>query len=162
MERTLHPSLVLIMTPRQIDVVVETFALMLKLKPDAGMEFYRRLFAIAPETRVLFKSDLYVQSRKLMDMLGTAIGSLHKTASLKQALADLGVRHASYGVKPSHYFLVGDALISTLAAVLGSAFDDEMRIAWMTLYREVSLAMLVGKANSAKETFGSRHIALGA
>ena len=155
-------SPVLIMTPRQIDVVTDTFALVLRLKPDAGMEFYRRLFATAPELRVLFKNDLYVQSRKLMDMLGTAIGSLHNSSALRQTLADLGARHTRYGVKPSHYFLVGDALISTLAAVLGSAFDDEARIAWTTLYRETSLAMLVGKASPARETRGVRQIALGA
>ena len=64
------------MTPEQIAIVKANFAQVVGQKEVVGMLFYDRLFAIAPETKSLFKGDLRTQSRKLMDTLALAIGML--------------------------------------------------------------------------------------
>ena len=50
-------------------------------KVAVGRIFYDRLFVIAPETRALFKDDIDGQSRKLIDTLSMAIGSVENPAA---------------------------------------------------------------------------------
>jgi len=46
------------MTPEQIAIVKANFAQVVGQKEFVGMLFYDRLFAIAPETKSLFKGEL--------------------------------------------------------------------------------------------------------
>jgi nitric oxide dioxygenase len=110
-------------------------------KMDAGRMFYERLFAIAPETRPLFKIDVENQARKLMDTLAVAISSLRDMPSLLVMLETMAIRHVSYGVRDEHYDKVGDALLWTLERVLGANFTPEVRAAWVTLYQTVASVM---------------------
>src|SRR6185437_14897558 len=55
------------MTPEQIQIIKLTFAQAMISKDQVGKLFYDRLFAIAPETRPLFKGSIEGQARKLMD-----------------------------------------------------------------------------------------------
>ena len=102
------------MTPEQIAIVKANFAQVVGQKEVVGMLFYDRLFAIAPETKSLFKGDLRTQSRKLMDTLALAIGMLRDMPTLVTTLEGLAKRHVAYGVKDEHYAQVGDALLWTL------------------------------------------------
>lgn len=140
------------MTPEQIDRVTDSFAEVLRRRQDAGMVFYQRLFAIAPELRPLFKSDLDVQARKLVDTLAAAIGSLHDTPALSAELRTMGERHRAYGVRRYDYLLVGEALIATLELALGG-LDPDTREAWVALYREVSMAMIAGAGYVERASF---------
>mgnify|MGYP006276269791 CR=1 FL=1 len=119
------------MTPEQIAIVKANFAQVVGQKEVVGMLFYDRLFAIAPETKSLFKGDLRTQSRKLMDTLGDM-------PTLVTTLEGLAKRHVAYGVKDEHYAQVGDALMWTLQNGLGSAFTADARAAWAALYQSVS------------------------
>jgi hemoglobin-like flavoprotein len=103
--------------------------------------FYDRLFAIAPDTRALFKSDIEEQSRKLMDKLALAIGSLRDTPALVGILQALSQRHVRYGVRDEHYDKVGEALLWTLEKAFGAAFTPDVRNAWATLYGVVATTM---------------------
>ena len=126
------------MTPEQIQIVKLTFAQAVANKQAVGRMFYDRLFAIAPETRTLFKGDIGVQSSKLMDTLALAIGMLRDMPSLIATLQSLGERHAGYGVKDEHYKPVGEALLWTLENGLGAAFTADAHIAWTALYAAVA------------------------
>jgi nitric oxide dioxygenase len=126
------------MTPEQIAIVKANFAQVVGQKEAVGMLFYDRLFAIAPETKSLFKGDLRTQSRKLMDTLALAIGMLRDMPTLVTTLEGLAKRHVAYGVKDEHYAQVGDALLWTLQNGLGSAFTADARAAWAALYQSVS------------------------
>jgi hemoglobin-like flavoprotein len=77
------------------------------IAPAAAALFYRHLFADAPELRALFRGDLQQQGDKLMRMLGWLVAHLDDMPALLPALADLGRRHAGYGVQASHYDRVG-------------------------------------------------------
>lgn len=130
------------MTSEQIDIVRSTFAQIFFNKEEVGRLFYRRLFAIAPETRPLFKGDVDAQGRKLIDTLGVAVSALRDMPRLKATLRDLGRRHRDYGVQPEHYEIVGKALLDTLEKSLGTAFDETARQAWTTLYGAVAGTMI--------------------
>ncbi|MFO1250474.1 MAG: globin domain-containing protein [Inhella sp.] len=70
-----------------------------------------------------FKSDLGDQGQRLLAMLGQAVALLDRPERLLPVLRQLGARHQGYGVQASHYTTVGQALLDTLAAGLGPAFN---------------------------------------
>lgn len=134
-------------TPRQIELVQDSFALVLPVTALAAETFYQKLFILAPDTRPLFRSDMAEQGRKLFLTLATVVDGLDHIEDVLPVAADLAVRHVSYGVQPPHYDAVGTALIETMSALLGDRFDAETRAAWETAY-----ALLAGEMLKAAET----------
>ena len=130
------------MTPQQIDLVQDSFALIVPRRAEASAIFYRRLFALAPETRVLFKGDLADQGRKLMQVLATIVRNLHDLGPLLDSVDYLAQRHVGYGVRDDHYAVVGQALIETLHECLGDSFTPATERAWGYAYTILSGRMI--------------------
>ena len=129
------------MTPEAIDLVQTSFAKVKPIAPQAGALFYKNLFQIAPQLQPLFKADVHDQGRKLMDMLSIAVGMLRQPERLRYAVAQLGRRHAAYGVTQEHFRPVGQALILTLEQGLGADFTPQVKMAWMVMYKELMEVM---------------------
>jgi len=138
------------MNPKQIALVQESFAKVLPIADPAAAMFYKRLFETAPELKALFKGDMQQQGKRLMSMIGVAVGKLNDLPGLAPALHDLGRRHAGYGVKPENYATVGGALLWTLEQGLGTAFTDEVRQAWTAVYGVLADAMTSAAADSSQ------------
>ena len=122
------------MTPEQIKLVKDSFALVAPIAPQAAALFYGRLFEIAPEVRPLFKGDIEEQGRKLMQVIATAVGALDRLDTIVPTVQDLGRRHATYGVSDAHYDKVAEALLWTLGQGLGDGFTPAVREAWTVTY----------------------------
>ena len=129
------------MTPEQVKLVQESFAKVAPIADVAADLFYDRLFAIAPEVRSLFSSDLAPQKTKLMQMLATAVTNLHQVEKILPAVVTLGRRHAEYGVSDAHYEPVGAALLWTLEQGLGADFTPAVKDAWTATYVTVAGVM---------------------
>jgi nitric oxide dioxygenase len=117
----------------------------------ATLEFYRRLFEMAPGLRPMFKNDIEAQSKKLLDMLRALLGLLDRPEDLRRTLEELGARHVGYGVSPEHYAPVGAALLDMLAFVLGKDFTPALRAAWTELFLAITETMLAGAAKLEKK-----------
>jgi nitric oxide dioxygenase len=130
------------MTPQQIDLVQDSFALIVPRRAEASAIFYRRLFTLAPETRVLFRGDLVDQGRKLMQVLATIVRNLHDLGPLLDSVDYLAQRHVGYGVRDDHYAVVGRALIETLHECLGNSFTPQTERAWGYAYTILSGRMI--------------------
>jgi hemoglobin-like flavoprotein len=122
------------MTPTQIALVQRSFKKVMPIGDTTAQLFYGRLFALDPALEALFKIDLREQGRKLIGMIGLAVTGLNDLATLVPAVADLGRRHAGYGVRPEHYDTVGAALLWTLERGLEDAFTPEVKDAWTAAY----------------------------
>src|SRR6516164_6261926 len=129
------------MTPKQIRLINQSFALMSPEADAIPRIFYNRLFQLDPALRKMFPESLEEQGRKLMQMIGTAIGLLGRADQLIPALEALGRRHAGYGVRDEHYETVGTALLWTVEQELGPAFTPDVREAWTQLYVIVATTM---------------------
>jgi nitric oxide dioxygenase len=129
------------MTPQQIDIIRTTFGTVLLAKDDAARVFYDRLFAIAPDTRALFKGDMAAQRKKLMDTLSFLVAKLRDLQSYAGMLEGLAQRHVAYGATRAHYDSVGAALIFMLEQRLGPAFTPGVKVAWTALFGEVAAVM---------------------
>ncbi len=129
------------MTPQQIELVQSSFRKVVPIAGTAADLFYDRLFEIAPEVRSMFPQDMAEQKKKLMAMLGTAVGGLNKLDAILPAVKALGERHKGYGVKAEHYAPVGAALLWTLEKGLGPDFTPEVKAAWTETYTTLADVM---------------------
>lgn len=104
--------------------------------------FYARLFQIHPAARILFAgTDLALQRRKLLQMLGWVVTSLDHPERLVSEVARLGRRHGGYGVRDEDYASVGAALLWTLEQAFGQEFTPELRSAWAEAFLLLSWVM---------------------
>jgi len=111
------------------------------------MLFYGRLFQIDPRLRPMFKQDIAVQGRKLMDMLGALMSNLDNfEGEMIPILKALGQRHVGYGVRPEHYPLVASSLIWAIGVALEEDFYPELREGWAVLIGMVARIMMEGAA----------------
>lgn len=115
---------------------------------QAGMIFYEKLFALAPEIRGLFKEDMTEQANKLMQVLEYVVQHLDDLETMVQEIEALGMRHKHYGAEPSHYETVGTCLLDTLAGLLGAYWTPEVKNAWTTAYYQVKHSMIVAQSRA--------------
>ncbi|MFY0650854.1 MAG: hemin receptor [Cyclobacteriaceae bacterium] len=128
-------------TPRQKDLIRNTFVHIAAIKEEAAKIFYAKLFVLDPSLKILFKGDMQQQGTKLMVMLAAAVKGLDDLDGLIPVVQDLGRRHVVYGVIDEHYDTVGSALLSTLEAGLGDMWTEEVEEAWTTIYTVLTKMM---------------------
>jgi hemoglobin-like flavoprotein len=138
------------MTPDQIKAIQESFAKVAPISEPAAALFYGRLFEIAPSVKPLFRGDMAEQGRKLMATLAVVVNGLKNLETILPAASALAKRHVSYGVKPIHYPIVGEALLWTLERGLGADWTPELAEAWADAY-EVLSDYMIGEAYGRSE-----------
>ena len=131
------------MTNKQIDLVKSSWAMVATIDPlTVGGLFYNRLFEIAPQLKHMFRNPMPEQSKKLLAMINYVISKLDKLEHILDEVAKLARRHVSYGVKPDHYTIVGEALLWTLEKGLAENWNSELKEAWVDCYQILSSAMI--------------------
>ena len=129
------------MTNEQIKLVQDSFRQVGPIAETAAQIFYARLFELDPDLELLFKGNLSEQGRKLMQMLGLAVNSLHRMEQLLPVVRSLGTRHIAYGVRDKDYGTVGQALLWTLRKGLGEGFTPDVEEAWTAVYGTLASEM---------------------
>ena len=136
--------------PLDIITLETSFDLVAPRREELVDRFYRRLFTDAPATRALFaNADMRAQKRALLGALVALRRSLRNLSSIAPFLADLGARHARYGVCAEHYPVVGAALLETMAEVAGGAWQSEFTSEWARAYQMVAQIMIDGAERPA-------------
>jgi hemoglobin-like flavoprotein len=138
------------LTVDEIALVRASLARVLPNKDIAADLFYHRLFEMAPHVRALFPDDLREQKHKLMAMIATAVGALDDLDALVPKAKALGARHLGYGATATHYEVVGQAFLWTLARGLGEAFTPDVRAAWTKTYNVLAATMQAGAAEAVE------------
>ena len=136
------------MTPEQVDLVRKSFDAMWPMRGDIADLCYRRFFKLAPGARDLFPTDMEKQRVKLMDMIAALVGSLEQRALFQSLVMHSGRQHARFGVQPSQYAALGEALLWSLQCKFGASFTPELRESWRTLYATVQAEMLRAAAQA--------------
>jgi hemoglobin-like flavoprotein len=125
-----------------MSLVEQSWSYIIKNKEDAGIIFYDKLFEIDPTLRMLFKSDMQPQAKKLISMITFVVNKLNQLDAITADIKALGERHKSYKVKPEHYATVGVALLWTLEKALGTKWNDEIKKSWVDAYTILSETMM--------------------
>lgn len=129
------------MDQKTITLVQDSWKKVAGIAPQAAALFYQNLFAADPALKPLFKGNMEEQGKKLMQMIGAAVGKLHDLDTLVPILQGLAQRHVAYGVKDAHYQTVGGALLKTLGQGLGPDFTPAVHDAWASVYGVMSDVM---------------------
>jgi len=130
------------MTPQQIELIRQSFPMVVPIRDRAAALFYESLFSIDPSTQPLFQGDMTMQGAKLMAAIGSMVRALHQLDQVTENLRGLARRHVGYGVAEAQYKSVGTALLWTLEQGLGAEFTPELKEAWAALYEFVSGVMI--------------------
>ncbi len=140
------------MTPKQVQLVQNSFSLVQPIADTAATIFYDRLFELDPSLRPMFKGDMKHQRQKLMAALTLVVKGLHDINSIVRTVQHLSRTHAGYGVQDSHYETVGAALIWTLEQGLGDAFTSDVENAWIAAYTILATTMKAAAAEVTLQT----------
>jgi hemoglobin-like flavoprotein len=132
------------MTANQQALVRQSFELLRENARPFMLLFYGKLFEMDPSVRSLFHNDIALQGRKLMDMLAEVVNSLENFPSLRPRLAELGRKHASYGVRSEQYETLTSALLWAIAQELEGNFNVATKEAWRLAITRVCEAMKSG------------------
>lgn len=134
------------MTQEQISLVQQSWKNVLPTAKEAGLLFYQKLFAAAPQVRPLFQNDIGPQANKLVTVLGYVVTKLNRMDELLPEVQQLGRRHNAYGTLPVHYEVVGQCLMETLRECLAEGWTPEVQNAWITAYNTLKNVMIVAQA----------------
>jgi hemoglobin-like flavoprotein len=139
------------MTSAEIALIKDSFRKVAPIADQAASLFYARLFELDPSLRALFRGDMAEQGKKLMTMIGMAVGGLDRLDQLVPAVRGLGLRHAGYQVREAHYETVGEALLWTLERGLGADFTSDTKAAWAKVYGLLAETMKAGARDGARQ-----------
>jgi len=130
------------MTAEEIILVRASWTKISQNADAVALMFYDRLFELDPAARPLFAtSNLIEQRRKLVRALAMVVQGLHHLEGLIPTLADLGRRHAQFGVTEAQYASVGAALLWTLEQTLGPQWTPAVKVAWASAYAALARVM---------------------
>lgn len=80
-----------------------------------------------------------VHAGSLLQMIDTAMNMLGPDVEiLTDIMLDLGEKHLRYGVKDFMFSLLRDALLHTMAGMLGDKFTDTQKDSWMEVLESLT------------------------
>jgi hemoglobin-like flavoprotein len=131
------------MNQQQIELVKDSWRKVSAMDPIVvGNMFYTHLFEANPQLKTLFRHPMEDQSQKLFAMIGYVIAKLEMLDDIVMEVKKLAKRHVHYGVKESHYTLVGQSLMWTLCQGLSEHWTKELEEAWELCYSVLSSVMI--------------------
>jgi hemoglobin-like flavoprotein len=130
------------MTPGQIELMEATMA-SLDLATLA-VDFYERAFALEPALSAMFTTDPAVQQARFAAELAEILSSIRSLDTFASSAMALGARHRGYGVRATHYRLMGQALMASLANALRERWTPEVEEAWTLAYNLMAETMMTG------------------
>jgi len=143
MQRSITPDISM-MTPTQRRLVRDSLELLREDARPLALLFYGKLFEMDPSARRLFHNDIALQGRKLVDMLTDVIEALDNFEPMRFRLAELGRKHAGYGVRSEQYETLTSALLWAIGQALEADFDLPTREAWHLTITSICAAMKAG------------------
>ncbi|HVJ14844.1 MAG TPA: globin domain-containing protein [Polyangiaceae bacterium] len=142
-----------------VDLLRQSFELVVERAPNLTQRFYEILFERYPPTREMFPvARRGQQENMLTQALVAVMDHLEDAPWLTSTLHGLGARHVHYGVTDDMYAWVGNSLLATLREVAGTDWNPELEKAWADAYWAIAGLMQEGARLAAEgpKTMASR------
>lgn len=114
--------------------IKETIPLINKESENITARMYEILFSKYPETKPLFENATGDQHKKLAGAIAAFASNIENLGALSKAVEKMASVHVITKVKPFHYPMVADSLITAMGNVLGKNFTDTHKEAWTQGY----------------------------
>lgn len=108
--------------------------------------FYQRMFAHNPELKHVFNQAHQANGEQQQALAMAVLAyaeNIDDPSILQPVLGRIAHKHASLGIRPEHYPIVGLHLLASIREVLGSAASDALIEAWAAAYGQLA-DMLIG------------------
>lgn len=116
---------------------------------DITQTFYRNMFADRPELTNLFNMGNQANGSQQQSLAAAvfAYAANHRTPdALGPVVNRIVHKHASVGLKPSHYAIVGKHLLNAIREVLGEAATPDLMAAWDEAYWVLAGELIAAEA----------------
>jgi ferredoxin-NADP reductase/hemoglobin-like flavoprotein len=145
---------------RQIELVKATAPVLANRGVEITTHFYKNMLGDNPELKNLFNlthQATGAQAAALAHAVWLYADNIDNLDALKSAISRIGNKHASLGVKPDDYSIVGKYLLFSIKSVLGDSIDDETLESWEEAYKQLAGVFIKTEGDlykSAKNTPG--------
>lgn len=127
-----------------IDTVKATIPVLKEHGLAITTRMYDVLFEKYPETKSLFSSAPSEQPKILAGAIAAYAMNIDNLPALNDAVGRMVAAHVRTSVKPEHYPMVGDAVLTAMVDVLGEAATPQILEAWKEAYFFLA-DILIGK-----------------
>ncbi|WP_330990884.1 NO-inducible flavohemoprotein [Burkholderia vietnamiensis] len=156
--RTLSRRSSTMLTQKTRDIVKATAPVLAQHGYDIITCFYRKLFDAHPELRNVFNmahQEQGQQQQALARAVYAYAENIEDPGSLAAVLKNIANKHASLGVRPEHYPIVGENLLAAIKETLGDAATDDIVSAWAQAYGNLA-DLLMGMESTLYERSSER------
>lgn len=146
------------LTQKTKDIVKATAPVLAQHGYDIIKCFYTRLFNAHPELKNVFNmahQEQGQQQQALARAVYAYAENIEDPGSLAAVLANIANKHASLGVRPEHYPIVGEHLLAAIKETLGDAATDDIISAWAQAYGNLA-DVLMGMESGLYEQSSDR------
>ncbi|TAL92932.1 MAG: NO-inducible flavohemoprotein [Paraburkholderia sp.] len=146
------------LTQRTKDIVKATAPVLAQHGYAIIQHFYRRLFEAHPELKNVFNmahQEQGQQQQALARAVYAYAENIEDPGSLTAVLKNIASKHASLGVRPEQYPIVGEHLLGAIKEVLGSAATEDIISAWAQAYGNLA-DILMGMESELRERSGAQ------
>ena len=133
------------MTPETIALIKSSYAEVTAKPRQLAARFYDELFAVAPNLRPLFPSDLTLLQGHFEAAIALVVRNLDEMSALRESLRDLGAQHVHWGARPEDYVTAREALLKAIGT-LSPTWDDTLERDWRSAVTAIIVPMLEGAA----------------
>lgn len=124
-------------TAESLAIVQATVEIVRAHGRDITGTFYASLFAAHPELKKLFNMSNQAtgdQQQALASAVYAYAANINNPAALEPVLSRIAHKHASLGIKPAQYTVVGRHLLGAVKKVLGDSATPAIMAAWDEVY----------------------------
>ncbi|MEU8310181.1 globin domain-containing protein [Actinomadura sp. NPDC048955] len=120
-------------------------------------EFYAAMFAAHPELRNLFNQGNQANGEQRRALAGSVAAFAEHLVTEESAipfqriLSRIAHKHASLGIRPEQYTIVGRHLMDAVAKVLGDAVTPQVHAAWSEVYWLFATLLIAEEARLYQE-----------
>jgi nitric oxide dioxygenase len=146
------------LTQKTKDIVKATAPVLAQHGYDIIKCFYTKLFDAHPELKNVFNmahQEQGQQQQALARAVYAYAENIEDPSSLAAVLKNIANKHASLGVRPEHYPIVGEHLLAAIKDTLGDAATDDIISAWAQAYGNLA-DVLMGMESSLYEQSSER------
>jgi NAD(P)H-flavin reductase/hemoglobin-like flavoprotein len=137
-------------TPFDPRLIQQSFALVEAEADKLASHFYALLFLEDPSLRDLFPPMMDAHRDRLITALITLVHRANDAETLDEYVRQMGRDHRRFGVRPEHYGVVGQCLLSTLRRFAGPRWTVEMDLAWYAAFQRVAAIMVEAATEAAR------------
>jgi nitric oxide dioxygenase len=141
------------LTQKTKDTVKATAPVLAQHGFDIIKHFYRSLLGTHPELKNVFNmrhQERGQQQEALARAVYAYAANIDDPSCLGAVLEGIANKHASLGVRPEQYPVVGEHLLGSIKAVLGEAATDDVISAWAQAYGNLA-DILMGRESELRE-----------